>query len=93
MMGENDQLPDDPGKIPDDAARRLAAWFDSKHILLVCPICRANSWGTFGHIVAPNVYSSTGMVVGGISYPLMNVVCQNCGSVQSFSAVMLGLAT
>lgn len=78
-------------ELTSDDLQKVEGWFRSKGIVLTCPICKSSNWGSFGHIVAPMTYSPGAFQIGGTSYPTVNLVCTNCGSIQAFSAVLLGL--
>ena len=77
--------------ITKDVLDKVQNWLTAKGVQLSCPICRNTSWAAFGHFVAPPIYSPGALVFGETDYPVVNLVCQNCGGVQSFSAVALGL--
>lgn len=84
-------MPRTSAEVTREDIAALEKKLSSKGINLTCPICRAQSWEAFGHIVAPLTYSPGAFSLGGTTYPTLNLVCTNCGAVQAFSAVLLGL--
>ena len=81
----------EPEALDANTPEKLNEWFKSKGLVPKCPLCGQTSWGTFAHFVAPPIFTPNALTVGGPAYPLINMVCNNCGGVQSFSAVLLGL--
>jgi hypothetical protein len=72
-------------------------WFDEKMaggVIGKCGMCGSRSWTLVEHLVAPPTWNSGGgMLIGGISFPMVMITCQNCGNTHFHSAVMIGLVS
>jgi predicted nucleic-acid-binding Zn-ribbon protein len=55
-----------------------------------CQACGANNWAP-GEIITPPVYSGGGIQIGGPNVPMVQVICEKCGYVVHFAAVLVGL--
>lgn len=80
------------GAITAETLEKIQAWFKAKNVVLVCPVCKQHEFGVFGHITSANIYSGGNLLIGGPSYPLVQLGCNNCGHVLAFSAVRLGIS-
>jgi len=54
---------------------------------VVCPICATAKWTTHGDVVFAPIW---GQPSGGITLPMVAVVCDNCSYTLFFSAVRTG---
>lgn len=50
-----------------------------------CPFCNGNNWA-LGEIVSAPSFSPRGMVVGGPSVPMVQLICNECHHVLLFAA-------
>ena len=71
---------------------KVRKWFSGLDIELQCSICGSPNWSP-GTVVVPMKYSETAaLVVGGVEYPMLQLICDDCGHVMLFSArPILGL--
>lgn len=81
----------DKGLVDEGLLRRAEEWFRSRNVVFRCPICSAQSWQAMDRLVTPLVWYEDSVGLGGVSYPTLTLVCTNCGSMQSFNAVLMGL--
>jgi predicted nucleic-acid-binding Zn-ribbon protein len=83
---DTDQLSQsDKQKVLDWLNKR---WVGSKS----CGICGHNRWTLGDHLVAPVTSPrGGGMVIGGVTYPQVMVICNNCGHTHFFNAALIGL--
>ena len=65
-----------------------AKWTQSNQ----CNICGSADWAVAEDLVMPMPFTSGGIVLGGPSYPQLQVICKNCGNTHFFNAVILGIA-
>lgn len=57
-----------------------------------CPICGTRTWEFSEFVIQPLTHVPLGSVqVGGIGYPMILVICQNCGYTMQFNAVKMGV--
>lgn len=56
----------------------------------LCKECGEKTMTVPDHIVAPPVFVDGGFALGGRSYPLIMLVCTNCGNTRFFNAVVAG---
>jgi hypothetical protein len=57
-----------------------------------CEICGKSNWTIAEDLVMPMPFTGGGLVIGGPSYPQLQVICGNCGNTKYFNAVILGVA-
>ena len=55
-----------------------------------CPKCSKGAWSITDIVAAAGVTDGS-MVVGGSGYPALIVICNNCGYMENYSAVVMGL--
>ncbi|MBM3142026.1 MAG: hypothetical protein FJ005_03115 [Chloroflexi bacterium] len=85
-------MPDSQGKLSDDEKKKVVSWLKNKwKEPAVCPYSKDSEWIIGGHLVAPTNYSKVGAVIGGDAYPLVMVICKNCGYTVFLNAVMVGI--
>ena len=57
-----------------------------------CPVCLKNNWGIGDRLLnGMPISPDAALHIGGPSYPMAFVVCNNCSYVRHFMAVPLGL--
>lgn len=64
-----------------------AHWHGNK----ACPICQENRWDIGEDIMELRPFEGGGLATGGRIYPLVAVVCKNCGYSYLFNAVVVGM--
>jgi len=58
-----------------------------------CPVCRTDKWTLAGHLTTPVLLGVENSIsLGGPTYPTISVICNNCGFIQQFNAIVLGVA-
>ena len=86
-----DEIPEkqDTGKLSDEQAAQAIAWItarmgsDPK-----CPMCSGSDW-TLGDM--PLRVQASDALVGGLGFPLLGLVCENCGNTQFLNMLVMGL--
>ncbi len=71
-------------------ADKVQAWLQAKCTAMVCPCCGSNTWGP-GELGAMLPMQGGNLTFNGSTTPVVPIVCQVCGFVRFFSAIMLGL--
>jgi hypothetical protein len=61
--------------------------------LPVCEMCKVPgmTWGVGDHIIAPLVVSDSSLNLGGAIYPVISIVCSNCGNTHYVNAILMKL--
>ena len=79
--------------MPLDASQQklLFQWLRAKGVCQQCPACGASSWMVGDIVVPPAAPGGGGTTVGGPSYPLAQMICENCGHVRHFASTLIGL--
>ena len=85
-MADEDQL-----KLTQDQRNLIAEGLTKKGARHPCPACGMNQWLVGEHLIRADVFSSGGTILGGPSYPLAFVVCQNCFFLRPHLAMPLGV--
>jgi predicted nucleic-acid-binding Zn-ribbon protein len=75
--------------ISENQLRKLNSWLKSKNVSMICPSCGHNEWSAADVVVAP-VFAA-GMVIGGPTVPMVQLICKNCAYVKLYAAVPIGL--
>jgi hypothetical protein len=66
--------------------KTLSDWLRDKGVTQKCPACGRNAGWHVGDVIAPPVApGGGGTVVGGPSFPLVQVMCGNCAYVMHFA--------
>lgn len=85
-------MPNVNGELNAEEKDRILKWLHERTPGLSCPSCRQRTFSVSDHLVAPPVFTSGGgFMIGGPSYPLFLVVCDNCAYAMTFSAVSSGV--
>jgi hypothetical protein len=82
---------DDKFKLSKEQRDKIADSLTEKGARLACPACGTNQWLVGEHLLRADLFSSEGTFLGGPSYPLAFVVCQNCFFVRTHLAIALGV--
>ena len=71
---------------------KAIAWINQKCPNLLCETCHQKTWTLAEDLVMPMPFSGNqGLVIGGASYPQLQIICNNCGNTKVFNAVIMGL--
>lgn len=84
-------MPDKNGILTADDKDRAIAWLNDKSFRHECPVCNQNHWSIGEHLINAMPFTGTNLIIGGPSYPMMFVVCNNCAHVRHFMAIPVGL--
>jgi hypothetical protein len=79
-------------KITDDQSKKLIAWLEEKwQGEKKCPVCQHTNW-TLNSLIYKLIPFDQGVfIAGGPVYPVVPVICNNCGNVMFFNALKTGL--
>lgn len=83
----------DTNTISADDKQKAIQWLTAKAPSLSCPSCGNNRFGVADHLVTPTLYSKAGHLLGGPTYPMFIVFCENCGFCLQYSAITAGLVS
>ena len=90
-MSEESQ-PRPPGAMPqeqiEDIARKLNERIERSG---ACKVCGKGHYSIGPHLVAPPVIQDGGLMLGGPTYPLVMLICGNCGHTRFHNITALGL--
>lgn len=71
---------------------KAVKWIDQKCPNLKCECCQQSAWSLAPDLVMPMPFTGSGnIVLGGNSYPLMQLICNTCGNTKIFNAIIMGL--
>jgi RNA polymerase subunit RPABC4/transcription elongation factor Spt4 len=66
--------------------KKVQEWLRERDVKVQCPICGSPKWSP-GTVIVPTKYSETAaLVFGGVEYPMLQLICDDCGYVMLFSA-------
>ena len=75
-----------------DQVEHLKKWIDQKAVDMTCPICTKATWIPGSLILTPPARGKgKSMVIGGRTYPMVPIICTNCGYMHFFNALIVGL--
>ena len=57
----------------------------------ICPLCNSNRWTISDQVFQAPEFDYNGIIVGGISYPMVPLTCQTCGNTYFINALFAGL--
>lgn len=90
-----DKTPDDRNALTQEERDKIAQLVTEKWGAegSACPICKQRKWLVGQHLVTPPIITSGGRVIlgGGLAYPFVQILCQNCGNTQFLNAMILGV--
>lgn len=69
--------------------QQARAWLAEQALDVECSVCRVNAW-VLGDLVELDVARSADFMAGA-HYPVIPLICRNCGHTLFFNAVMMGL--
>ncbi|MGA2063044.1 MAG: hypothetical protein ABSG67_21440 [Thermoguttaceae bacterium] len=86
-------MPDKEGKLSADEQQKIIKWImdHSAGLGINCPICKQKNWGITEHLIYLPIYTPNALTIGGPTYPCVQLICNNCGSVQLINAVHTGV--
>jgi hypothetical protein len=81
------------GKLSPEEIEHIKEWVDGKRAK-ACSVCEGALWSVGEHLVAPVTLAGRnpiGLNLGGILYPVAQIICTSCGHTQYFNAVVMNL--
>jgi predicted nucleic-acid-binding Zn-ribbon protein len=75
--------------INEQQLQKLNNWLKSKNVNMLCPSCGRNAWEVADIVVAPQF--AGGIILGGQTVPMVQLICKNCFYVRLYAAVPIGL--
>lgn len=86
-------MPGNDGRLTPQEKQRVIDWLHRKGTTTQqCPVCGTNAWTVGDHLLNGMVHHGGGNVIlGGASYPMAFVVCNNCAYTRHFMAVPMGV--
>jgi len=83
------------GALTQEEKDKVVAWLTKRRPKeagpIVCAVCGQGRWGVGDHLVAPVIYRKRGLLLGGAAYPLVMLLCENCGHTIFLNGVRMGL--
>lgn len=73
--------------------QQLLNWLQAKGVRDDCPACGATGRHPGDIVAPPTTPDGGGTVVGGPNFPLVQVICQNCGYVMHFATTSIQMPT
>lgn len=87
-------MPEEKKFFDKEKQEKAVNWINQKCPNLKCECCHQTTWSLAGDLVMPMPFTGgAGLIIGGASYPQLQIVCNNCGNTKFFNAVVMGLAT
>ncbi len=74
-------------------ADKLIAFLREKWGGTPCPMCHASNWNVNNVTFQLLDFNPTGLVIGGPVFPVVPVVCNNCGNTIFLNAIKVGVVT
>jgi hypothetical protein len=84
-------VPEKDGKLTENEIQSLQKWLGEKWTNRNCVTCGVNNWNLNPYIAIMPLHTPGRVLVGGPSFPVVPVVCNNCGNALLFNAVTIGL--
>jgi hypothetical protein len=88
------ESPEERSKRQEAERERLRHWLEehwgTEEGKGACPMCGTNSW-TLGDAAELRAYEEGVLHIGGRVYPVMPVVCVNCGNTVLINAILAGV--
>lgn len=78
-------------ELTPDQKEKVLSWLNEKATNKNCSMCGQNNWTIGPDFVHLPVHTPGQMVLGGSTYPMVFIVCNNCSHTVSFMAVPLGI--
>jgi len=84
-------MPLNNGQLTTKERSKFATWLNEKGKSHKCPVCGENDWAIGAHLLQVPIYIPNIVTMGGASYPLAFIVCNNCAYTRKFMALEIGL--
>ena len=86
-------MPEKDGKLLPEERNKAAEWFRTHWTQnYPCPVSGDNKWAIAEHLIMPITSAGAGgLLLGGVGYPQIMIICGGCGFTLYFNAVMIGI--
>lgn len=86
-------MPDKDGKLSPEEQQKIIDWIQKHSLgLLSCHLCKQTNWGITEHLIYLPVYTPNALMIGGPTYPCIQLICNNCRSIQFINAMQVILS-
>jgi hypothetical protein len=92
QSSKTDTPPVDSSALTPAENQKVINFLNSKAPNLTCSACGGRQFTLAKHLVTGVVLSGGDLSLGGTSYPMVLVVCQNCANTLQFAAIPMKLA-
>lgn len=80
------------GTLTAEDKKKFLDWLNSKtKNNPTCPVCSENDWSVADHLINAMAFTPNAMIIGGPTYPMAVLACNNCAFTRTFMAVPVGL--
>jgi hypothetical protein len=86
-------MPSSDGTLSKGDQEKISVHLNDKGKNHNCPVCGENNWAIGRHLLIGMVHTPNAVQIGGPSYPMAFISCNNCSFVRQFMAVPLGILT
>jgi hypothetical protein len=86
-------LPAANSPLTPEQIQKFSTWLAIKSRNPTCPVCMTNQWTIGPHMLNGQIFSGAGLIIGGPSYPMVFMTCNNCSYVRHFMAVPIGIVS
>lgn len=87
-MAQEKPAPKTPQKLTDEQKKKVVAWL-KEHGTKGCPVCGHPKWALADDFVEVRPHYQPA-IFGGVIYPAVMLVCENCNFLMLFHAVLVG---
>ena len=77
--------------LDDHKVEKLNNWLKSKKVKWRCSSCGHSDWGAGDIVSVPKFDSFSGIVIGGETIPMIQLICNNCAYIRFYAAIPMGL--
>jgi hypothetical protein len=83
-------MPDPGGKLNPQESEAAIAWLQERWTIKICPFHGPTNW-SIGDMIMTLPFSGGGVNIGGPTYPLIPVICSQCGYTVLINAIVAGI--
>lgn len=84
-------MPDQTGKLSKSEKNKALAWLNERtEAAPTCWVCNTQNWTLADHVVSPPMFGK-GLILGGVAYPHILLVCRQCAHTVFFNAMVMGV--
>lgn len=74
----------------DISQKKIEQFIQGKNIP-VCPLCLQNEWNMSSKVFQLLEFDTSGLTLGGPTYPVLPITCSHCGNTLFINALIAGL--